>query len=96
MCAHDVDRGEWFSGVEVSWKIQPALFLVAACGGGGSHKADLLNEPRNYTNPLTRCLLGAERKLSRRSRPGLERHQSTPYVQTGQLLQPRLFTPMIG
>jgi hypothetical protein len=62
--ANYVDRGEWSAGAELGWELQPGLFLVAASRSGRQHQANLLGEPLNYTNTLTRWLFGAEGRLS--------------------------------
>ena len=63
--ANYVDRGEWSAGAELGWKIKPELALVTAIRGGRQHQEDLLGVPLNYSNRLTRWLLGAEGKLHR-------------------------------
>jgi hypothetical protein len=63
--ANFVDRGEWLAGAEAGWQWRPGLALVAAVRHGRQQQADLLGVSLNYTNRLTRWLVGAEGKVGR-------------------------------
>jgi hypothetical protein len=63
--ANYVDRGEWTAGVDLGWKLRPDLSLLTAIRQGRQHQADLLGVPLNYTNTLTRWLVGAEGQVTK-------------------------------
>lgn len=63
-CANYVDRGEWTVGPEAGWNVRPGFALVGAVRGGRQTQADLLGVAENYTNTITRYLVGAEATVS--------------------------------
>lgn len=58
--ANFVDRGEWIAGAEAGWLWRPGIALIAAVRHGRQQQADLLGVSLNYTNRLTRWLVGTE------------------------------------
>ena len=63
--ANYVDRGEWSGGADLGWNARADLALIAAVRQGGQQQADLLGVPLNYSNTLTRWLVGAEGRLGK-------------------------------
>lgn len=63
-CANYVDRGEWSVGPEAGWKLRPSLTLLSAVRAGRQTQADLLGISENYSNTITRWLVGAEATVS--------------------------------
>jgi len=62
--ANYVDRGELSAGLDLGWKFGPTWSAVAGVRQGRQHQANLLGVPLNYTNTLTRWLVGMEGKLN--------------------------------
>ncbi len=63
-CANYVDRGEWSAGAEAGWNVWHGLALVGGVRQGHQHQNDLLGKSLNYTNSLTRWLVGVEQTAS--------------------------------
>lgn len=66
--ANYVDRSEWTVGIEGGRNVRKDFAVVAGIRGGEQKQADLLGVARNYSNTLTRVLVGVEG----RPRPDLQ------------------------
>lgn len=61
--ANYVDRSEWSAGADIGWFARKDLALVAGVRFGEQRQGNLLGVKNNYSNTLTRFLLGAEGKV---------------------------------
>ncbi|MFA6285769.1 MAG: hypothetical protein WC661_00190 [Opitutaceae bacterium] len=61
--ANYVDRSEWSAGVDAGWFVRKDLALVAGVRLGEQRQANLLGVKDNYSNTLTRFLVGVEGKV---------------------------------
>jgi len=60
--ANYVDRSEWSAGVEAGHYVRKDFAIVASVRGGEQRQANLLGVSNNYSNTLTRFLIGVEGK----------------------------------
>jgi hypothetical protein len=62
--ANYVDRSEWSIGPDAGWFFRKDLALVAGVRFGEQRQANLLGVKNNYSNTLTRFLVGLEGKVA--------------------------------
>ncbi|CAM2934193.1 hypothetical protein [Rariglobus hedericola] len=63
--ANYVDRSEWSAGFDAGHYIKKDFAFIAAVRTGGQHQGAYLGNPLQYSNTLTRILVGAEGKPTR-------------------------------
>ncbi len=61
--ANYVDHSEWSAGPDIGWFVRKVLALVASVRFGEQRQGNLLGVKNNYSNTLTRFLLGFEGKV---------------------------------
>jgi hypothetical protein len=61
--ANYVDRSEWSAGPDIGWFIHQDLALVAGVRFGEQRQGNLLGVKNNYSNTLTRFLVGLESRV---------------------------------
>jgi hypothetical protein len=62
--ANYVDRSEWSAGPDIGWFVRNDLALVAGVRFGEQRQGNLLGVKNNYSNTLTRFLVGVEGRVS--------------------------------